>query len=253
MNPRPTATWSPRLTSTILAPVAGPFLQAWIEARRADPWTSGNSWADKRNAVAAVTFLNPRRTSVYEVRAGEFYDLYAAAAEEAGLTPWSGRVRRVGNAEEPLLSPRDFGLVLQALGFEPDRDEDGRYYTGLTMLTREERAAQDAERAIAALGHKAPAVEAIHAAALDRHMAEFDHGMTTKVWEGTEDTYEAPNPCKHSHTDILTAEDHAALAAAEREYVTGQAEAVARIRARYEGYARWRVGDPDPDPMYKAA
>jgi hypothetical protein len=184
--------------------------------------------------------------SGYEVRAGEFYDLYAKAAEDAGMRPWSGNVPRVGDPDEPLLSSRDFGLVLQSLGYEPDRDEDGRYYIGLSMLTREERADRGA-RQLFAQGELERQWQAVRA----EHLATADHGVTTRYadWdENATQPIQEPRPCEH---DLSTTEYAEVAARSVEKYLNDRAEEIAELRERVYGpYLRWQRGDPLPEPEW---
>lgn len=144
-----------RFGGKITPPPTGPFLAAFVDNHRGDPWHGrGRLWAQHTPPVAddgVGTFLGGPgwMPPIGEVRAGMLYDRYADEAEAARAAGTLGY--------EPIMSHRDFGLALQALGFESKRDSDGNRYPGLTYETRAERADTEARARVGVkCGHTEP-------------------------------------------------------------------------------------------------
>lgn len=195
----------------------GPALQAFIDARRVEPWPL--EYAQEAGA-----------------RASALYDAYV----------------EVMKADDRLvLSSRDFGLTLQSAGFEPSRgDENTRVYRGLFPRTREEVA-----EAVVAEELAEVEFSRLFKGAEERHMASYDHGTTAVPVlnpDGTpmlrpDDTLvtdEVANPCAcpfGTLVDEVWADVHAYIDTCEADGTIARL-----VEERFGAFLRWREGDPDP-------
>lgn len=228
--------------STVAAPVVGPVLRSFIDSRRVLPWPLEHHGGYAR------------------VRANSLYEAYREHALSESLTE-QGRVRRSGDSDEPLLSSRDFGLALQALGFETDRDEKGRVYPGIFEVQREE-VARDVVTKLLTDDDYFRLWDEVSAT----HEATFYHGTTTvrvrqavgqdddgrDVYEEVE--VEQPNPCRCDIMDLRSEHEASVMAAykalVQRLIDDGSIER--EVERRFGTFLRWRVGDEDPTPAYRA-
>jgi hypothetical protein len=179
----------------------GPALQAFIDTRRVRPWPLEHrfGWSG--------------------VRAGRLYDQYV----------------EVMQADDRLvLSSRDFGLTLKAMGLTTDRDEHGHFYPGVFEVTREEVARarvieQETWKESRRLWRDADAA----------HMEEFDHGTTT---------------CECDLTELRDAHGERIRAAIEdlTKRLIDDGTIDREVERRFGAFLRWREGDEDPTDKYLA-
>ena len=224
------------MSATIAAPVAGPFLTAFLDARRTMPWPmygEGNA------------------------RAAALYTAYSEAATEAGLTKPSA-IARVGDSAEPLLSPRDFGLALKELGFKTDRDTAGNFYPALLPMTRDELARERVREEVSE-----PVWFDLYDQSEARHMETFDHGTRTIRTENefaTDDEpkfteHEEPKPCECDIQQLVNERSKANLAALDAFMAAREEDGTIDrlVEEEYGPFLRWRPGDEDPTKAWRKA
>ncbi len=174
----------PRIGQKVLpAPAILPasFLAGFLERHRGDPWYVADPYSYEKWRLGRAMEVTPDGMTVneamaldpippwlsgYQARAGDLYNRYLdeVEVEEAAGTLGYERV----------LSHRDFGLALQGAGYKSLHDEAGWYYPGLTVESRQERAAGEASAA-AEVEVMGPIRDTARAEAKARHDATYTH------------------------------------------------------------------------------
>lgn len=197
------------------------FLGRWIDGHRTVPWFGAVPW--RANATT---------------RAGALYEAYRADAEDD---------------DRAVASERDFGLTLQSAGFDPQRDENGRYYENIGTQTRAQRALHQAREEV-----MRPIIDRHHHEARLRHFEQVSHSTTSReVRDGRLVEQEVDIPCEHKGlrdfmglpvgVDVWIVEgDETAAEEIKARANEVEANAGALVAEWYQPLVDWRPGEPDP-------